>query len=242
MANGWIDTFDRVKWDNIEGKFATNIMTLGAQLPSRTQIDDLRFVSANANAPKEYHPVFAIMTKYISNYVFFDGIVQMYTHWDASRDADVAYLEANMTADEEIKQCLRYDYLSDIDFDWTNRIVTLTHDASLRPRNQWIVEDKWWCIDGLPTGYESSDSNFKGICIVAKDLYGWSTTSCHVEDGESMVFSKPETDVYIFVAKNNAVINGTPIDVDTPLHVTSSSLTIETAGEGEVVVVVKEKR
>jgi hypothetical protein len=89
MNNGWIDTFNRVNWENLDGKFATNTMTISDEVPSRTQIDDLRFVSANAAENKVYHNNYAILTRYISNYVFYKGIVEPYTYWNADQDAAV---------------------------------------------------------------------------------------------------------------------------------------------------------
>jgi hypothetical protein len=244
MSNsGWIDTFTRVNWENVDGKFATNVMTVSDEVPSRTEVSDLRFISNDASSAKVYHNTFAIMTRYISNYVFYQGTTIMYTYWDESMDAEVAYLEANITADETIKKCLRYDCLTQAEFDWDNRVIKLHHDASLRPRDEWIPEDKFWAIDGLPTGYESSDSaNFEGTCIVAKELYSWNTQSCHISPANSMVYNKPaDKEAYVFVYVDDVEINGTPVVKNTCLRITSSAITITATGT-EAVVVIKEKK
>lgn len=241
MSAGWIDTFTRVNWENVDGKFATNVMTISDEVPSRTEISDLKYVSGDANVAKVYHNTFGIMTRYISNYVFYKGLTTMYTYWDETRDADVTYLEANITADETIKRCLRYDCLTEAEFDWDNRVIKLHHDAALRPRDEWILEDKWWCIDGLPVGYESSDANFEGTCIVAKELYSWNTQSRHISDGNSVTYEKTGNETYIFVYQNDVEINGTPVAKNTSLQVSSSSITITSTG-GEAVIVIKDKK
>lgn len=243
MSNsGWIDTFTRVNWENVDGKFATNVMTVSDEVPSRTEVSDLKFVSGDATAPKVYHNTFGIMTRYISNYVFYKGTTIMYTYWDEARDADVTYLEDNIEDDETIKKCLRYDQLSEAEFDWDNRVIKLHHDASLRPRDVWLPEDKFWAIDGLPTGYESSDPNFEGMCIVAKDLFAWKTQSCSLTPSSDIVYNKPaDKESYIFVCQAGVDINGTDVPVNTCLRVTSDTLTI-TAGSEEAVVIIKEEK
>lgn len=238
MNNGWIDTFARVNWNNVDGKFGVNSMSLG-ETPSVNQIDDLRFVTANINEPKVYHSEFEMMTRYISNYVYYRGVHEMYYFWDENRDAAVSQIEANLDTSDELKQCLRYNYLTNITFDWTERSLRLIHDASLRPRNTWITEDEFWNFDGTPLGYQSSDPTFEGICIVAKDLYGWYTKSCHVT--QTVNYSKPANETYLFVCQNDVVINGNTVAVNTPLRVTSNELVIEPLNDLEAVIVVKEK-
>ena len=241
MNNGWVDTFERVNWENIDGKFATNVMTLG-EPTSRTEISDLKFISGDSNAPKVFHDTFRIMTRYISNYVFYKGTTIMYTYWDEFRDPEVSYLEANIEADETIKKCLRYDQLTNAEFDWDNRVIKLHHDAALRPRDVWLPEDKFWCIDGLPTGYESSDANFEGMCIVAKDLFGWNTRSVSLSATNQITYDKPaDKEAYIFVPHSAVNINGTDVPAGTCLRIASDTLTIA-AGAQEAVVIIKEQR
>ncbi len=239
-VNGWIDTFERTPWENTDGNFSSNVMTLGSEVPSRTQILDLKYVSEDSKAPKVHHSQFNFMVRYISNYVFYAGKVTMYATWAPEEDADVTYLEANYNSDPEIRRCLRVDYLDNINFDWGTRTIQLDHNADLRPRNEWITEDKFWSYDGKPLGYVSDDPNFAGSCIVAKDLYGWTTKSCHV-DGTEMTHNKSAAETYIFVMQNDVNVNGNVVTAGTTLRVTSDTLTINSHNDLESVVIIKEK-
>ena len=242
MSAGWIDTFTRINWENIDGKFATNVMTVSGEVPSRTEIADLKHFTTEGAAPKVYHNTFGIMTRYISNYVFYKGLTTMYTYWDESVDDAVTFLENNLTVDETIKKCLRIDQCTEVEFDWTNRVVKLHHDASLRPKDVWLPEDKFWCIDGVPVGYESSDPNFEGTCIVAKELYSWNTVSCNITPGNSLDYNKPaDKEAYVFVYMDDVEINGTLVPMNTALQITSPTITITATGS-EAVIVIKEKK
>ena len=240
-VNGWIDTFERTPWVNTDGQFSANVMTLGSEVPSRTQILDLKYVSEDSKAPKVHHPHFNFMVRYISNYVFYAGKVTMYATWAPSEDAAVTYLENNYASNEEIRRCLRIDYLDNINFNWDTRTIQLDHNADLRPKNTWITEDKFWSYDGKPLGYVSDDPNFEGSCIVAKDLYGWNTKSCHI-DGETSTHNKSPNDTYLFTFMNDVKVNGSVVPPNSTLRVTSSVLNIESHNDAEAVVIIKEKK
>ena len=105
-----------------------------------------------------------------------------------------------------------------------------------------MYEDKFWAIDGLPTGYESSDPDFEGMCIVAKNLFGWNTQSCSLSATNQIVYNKPvDKEAYVFVPHTDVDINGTNVPAGTCLRVTSSALTI-TAGAQEAVIIIKEEK
>lgn len=240
MNNGWIDTFNRTNWENIDGKFSTNIMKVGNELPSRTQINDLKYVSKSSLDDKVYHDQFAIMTRYISNYVMYKGVCTKYIYWDASRDQEMKYFQDNFENSADATQCMQLEFLSGYDFDWDDRKLSRTFDAGLRPKNQWIVDDLWWSIDGLPIGYESSDPDFEGVCIVAKDLYAWATKSVNVTTGNTLSYQKPQAETYLFVLHGDAVINQQHVSKGSIFCVQSTELEIQ-AHDAETVIVIKEK-
>lgn len=242
INNDWIYTVKRTQLGNIDGQMVMDLNTVGDDVPATVQIGDTRYLMKDSTAPKVYHPEFRIMTQYVDNNVFYSGTARFYYTWLPEQDEDISYLEANIESSDEIRRALKYDYLTDMVFDWDNRTVNSYFDAALRPRNIWIDDHLLWIIDGHPFGYVTSDPNYACTCFLAKEPFAWNMISCNLEDGENISYTKPEgIDTYLLIAQNDAVINGRPIAENTPLKVSSSQLNIETAGNGEVVIVVKEK-
>jgi hypothetical protein len=241
MSKLWEDNFTRSNKINIDDKFVYSIMTC-TEGHARAALADMKYTQANPNDPKVFHPQLNMITKHISNYIYCRGSWTAFYHWTQDRDADVAYLQENLHLFPDVQEIVSVHGCGNIDYDWDNRVIRIHTEFNDIPRNAWLNWDRYWTIDGKPTGYETSDPNFETLCLIhADDYYGWTTKVCYLENSD-IVYTKPNNvETYMFVQCADVTVNGTAVPAYSRFKVSSPELTINNSGADTSVIVIKEK-
>lgn len=186
------------------------------------------------NVGKTLHPEFKMFYKGPSNYVGVCGRIMSLNIWTEEQDADVDYLQKNISSSP-----LEFQYLMEnINFDWTNRIFSRVLNFNKAPKNQWLDADQFWGFDGAIRN-EAIDDNSSLACIMYRELGHWTSKTNTMLAGDSTTYEKTESIAYVFVLKGEATINGVALTENAILKISSSVLTIEATTD--CVIAVKEK-
>ena len=233
-----IDTFDRIHKLSVDDKFSTNVFRFKGN-SSEIKMSNVFYLFNNQNNnQQEFHTSYPILTKYISNYVFYSGKYSMINHWDQSQDQLVDSFEKNLTQDNELSQIHRLAYSTKIDFDWVNRIFTVEIDANLRSKNTWLGEDVHWKFNSSPVILRSNDLNSESSCIVAKNSKDWNTKSIDLENNE-VQYTRTGSETYLFTYRNDVHINGELRPAYKAFKIESQVITIQ--AENLSTIIIKEK-
>lgn len=238
INTGFTDSFKRIHENNVDEKFGTNVFQV-ENVPSIVKVNDLAYIQGIKPENKEYHPRYPIMTRYIANYVFYKGIYTVTHQWNEDQDDYVKDFERDLLYDPELRTYYRIYCTSCNEFDWDNRVFTQIIDGSLRPQNEWIDEGIHWRFDGSPIILESRDTTSESACIVARDLYGWTSYSMDLVDHE-ITYTRTSEEAYIFTYRNPVTINETVIPPYNSCQITSPEINI--SADDIATIIVKEKK
>lgn len=235
FSTGYYQNFKRSHQQNVDNLFEINVINV-EEIPSISKIDDISYI---LGANKITHKTYPILTKWISNYVYFKGVYEIINYWTPEKDLFVSEFEQSLQINSELKNILKIDDgYSTINFDWVNRVFTKVVDINLRPKNTWLDQNMSWVFDGTPTIMSSSDVNLEGACIVSQDIFGWKTKSVDLNNG-SITYTRPNVkNVYMFTYLNPLQVNGVNLEPYKYFKVESDSL--EISCENEATVIIKE--
>lgn len=233
---GYFQNFRTSHRYSVDGLFDVSVITV-EEIPTISRIDSLSYILGSS---KISHRKFPILTRWISNNVFYKGTYEVINHWTPDKDSDVSQFEQNLSSDSDLLNIEKHTLgkYTTHNFDWDNRIYTKFVNLNLRPKNIWIDQNHNWTFDGTPTTISSSDTNLEGVCIVAHEAFGWKTKSVDLNNG-SITYTRPNVkNVYMFTYLNPLQVNGITLEPYKYFKVESDSL--EISCENEATVIIKE--
>lgn len=188
--------------------------------------------------PAIFHPEYKILYRSPSDYIGARGKFLLMNQWKSENDTDVEYLEQNFANSPYPLKSI----LTDVEFDWSERIFYRTIDTTLRQSDIWIDANMDWsfCLGSLAR-YEFVSNDCKLVGITNKDLFMWQNRTIRLETLESIEYVKPENvDIaYIIVIEGSVRINGVEYSEDFVAHIVSPILTIEKVDSP--VILIREK-
>lgn len=185
-----------------------------------------------------FHDTYKILYRAGSVYFGTRGKFLLMNHWTSEHDDDVKYFQDNF---EQSPYPLK-ELLTNIHFDWNERIFYRVINMSLRPTDVWVDANMDWnfCFGSLAR-YEIAENNSKLISITDKDKYSWKNKTIKMNQLQSFEYIKP-TDAlmaYIIILDGTAKINSIEAPENFIGSIQTNSIVVENVDSP--VVLIREK-
>lgn len=203
-----------------------------------TDTSDPNFQKSYTKGPIVYHDEFNALIRGPNAYVAASGKILMMNSWLPEYDEQVKYFEDNFARSPIGLK----DLLTNVHFDWSNRIWSRVIDLSLRPLDVWVDANMDWSIRyGGISRYELLTEDTVLFAMPNRDEFAWRNKTIKLSSLSSVEYTRPIDAqlAYIAVIGGVARINGEDAPLDTILQVQSNSIVIENVENP--VILIREK-
>lgn len=223
-------TSSRIKWSplsKIDNEFAY-LKAVDTVIGNYSQIDSAsnEVLESYYRDGVTFHDDYKILVQSSVNYIGAKGKFLLMNQWKPEHDADVEYFEQNF---EQSPYALK-ELLTNVHFNWDERIFYRVIDLNLRVPDVWVNADVEWtfCLGSL-VRYEIAENDSKLVSITDKDKHSWKNKTMKMDQLSSIEYVKSPNALmaYIIVLDGVAKINSIEVSQDYIARIESNSIVIE---------------